>query len=194
MSGDGLAARFAPAWGGAADRPGQAPPLPVRRAAGGIMQPGSRDLDAQDLAGVGDHEIADPLGQRRSTRRRGMLGLPRLLQCAPLGIREADEDPMPAGMRQRRSAAARHGLFDITISGRRTSGLGGPSGARPGWPALVGERRQVREGRMPAVRVIPALDKVEDGEPSRDLGREASPVEEFALQGGEEALTERALS
>ena len=81
------------------DRPGEAPPLPVRRAAGGMTQPGSSDLDSEDLAGMGDHEIADPLGQGGSPRRRGMLGLPRLLQRAPLGVGEADEDPVPAGMR-----------------------------------------------------------------------------------------------
>jgi hypothetical protein len=146
MDVDGLAPRFASARGGAADRAGEAPPLPVRHAAGGMTQPGSRDFDAEDLAGMGDHEIADPLGQGWSTYRRGMLALARLLQRAPLGVGEADEDPVPAGMRQGRSPVAHHGLSDITISGGRTSTLGEPSGARWGRSTLVGERRQVREG------------------------------------------------
>ena len=140
MSGDRLAPRFTSARSGAADRSGEAPPLPVRRAAGGMTQPGSSDLDAEDLSGMGDHEIADPLGQWRSTRRRGMLGLPRLLQSAPLGIGEADEDPVPARIRQRRPAAARHGFSDITISGGRTSGLDGARCVRAGAPLLVRER------------------------------------------------------
>jgi hypothetical protein len=81
-----LAVRFAPARGGAADRPGEAPPLPVRRAARGMAQPGSSDLDAEDLPGMGDDEIADPLGQRGSTLRYGVLGLKRLVQRAPLDV------------------------------------------------------------------------------------------------------------
>jgi hypothetical protein len=99
-----LAPRCAAARSGTADRSGEAPPFPVRRAAGSMTQSGASDLDTQDLGGMGDHEIADPLGQGRSTRRDGMLGLPRLLQRAPLGIGEANEDPLPAGMRQRRPA------------------------------------------------------------------------------------------
>jgi hypothetical protein len=139
MSSEGLAPRCASARSGAADRPSEAPPFPVRRAAGGITQPGSRDLDAQDLAGVGDHEIADPLGQRRSTRGRRMLGLPGLLQGPPLGIREADEDSVPTGIRQRRPATARHGVSDITISGGRTSGLDRGCRALHGRPLLIGK-------------------------------------------------------
>jgi hypothetical protein len=146
MLGDRLASGVASARSGAANRPGKAPSLPVRRAAGSMTQPGSSDLDPQDLAGMGDHEIADPLGQRRSTRRRGMLSLSRLLQRTPLDIGEADEDPVPAGMRQRRPAAAHHGLSDITISSRDTRNLRKPGGARQARPALVGERGQVREG------------------------------------------------
>jgi len=36
-----------------------------------MAQPGSSDLDAEDLPGMGDDEIADPLGQRGSTLRYG---------------------------------------------------------------------------------------------------------------------------
>ncbi len=44
---------------------------------------------------------------------------------------------------------------------------------------------------MPLVRVVPALDEVEDGHPGLGLGREAAAVEQLAFEGGEEALTER---
>ena len=43
---------------------------------------------------------------------------------------------------------------------------------------------------MATMRVVPPLDELEDGEASLDLSREASAVEEFALEGGEEALAE----
>ncbi len=84
MSGDRLAARFAAPRRGAADSPGQAPALPVRRAAGSMAQAGSSDLDAEDLSGMGDDEIADPLRQRGATPRYGVLGLKRLVERAPL--------------------------------------------------------------------------------------------------------------
>jgi hypothetical protein len=34
-----------------------------------MARPGSSDLDSEDLPGMGDDEIADPLGQRRPTLR-----------------------------------------------------------------------------------------------------------------------------
>ena len=43
---------------------------------------------------------------------------------------------------------------------------------------------------MPPVRVVPALDEVEDGHPGLGLGGEAAPVQQLALEGGEETLTE----
>jgi hypothetical protein len=43
---------------------------------------------------------------------------------------------------------------------------------------------------MATVRVVPPFDGLEDGEAGLDLGREAPPVEELALEGGEEALAE----
>jgi hypothetical protein len=42
-----------------------------------------------------------------------------------------------------------------------------------------------------AARVVPALDEFEDGQAGLDPGLEAAAVEEFALEGGEEALAER---
>jgi hypothetical protein len=84
--GDRLAAGFAPAGRGAADGPGEAPSLPVRRAARGMAEPRSSDLDAEDLPGVGDDQIADPLGQRGATLRHGELHLQRLVEGAPLDV------------------------------------------------------------------------------------------------------------
>lgn len=39
---------------------------------------------------------------------------------------------------------------------------------------------------VPAVRVVPALDVAEDGQPALGLSPEPAPVEQFALEGGEE--------
>ena len=43
---------------------------------------------------------------------------------------------------------------------------------------------------MPPMRVVPALDEVDDGHAGLGLGGEAAAVQELALEGGEEALTE----
>src|SRR5262249_57286702 len=60
------------------------------------------------------------------------------------------------------------------------------------WPVLdlIAQRRFVVERGVPAVWVVPPLDKVEDGDPRLGRGGEASAVQELALQGGEEALAE----
>jgi len=42
---------------------------------------------------------------------------------------------------------------------------------------------------MPSVGVVPALDEVEDGHPGLGLGGKSVPVQQLALEGGEEALT-----
>src|SRR5262245_24325383 len=60
-------------------------------------------------------------------------------------------------------------------------------------PPLVVDRREVREGGMATVRVVPALDEVEDGETSLDLILEAGSIEEFAFECGEEAVAHRVL-
>ncbi len=46
---------------------------------------------------------------------------------------------------------------------------------------------------MSPVRVIPPLDEVEDGHPGLGLDREATAVQQLALEGGEEALTKGAV-
>ena len=44
---------------------------------------------------------------------------------------------------------------------------------------------------MAAPRIVPAFDEIEDGEPRLDLRAEPVPIEEFALERREEALTQR---
>ena len=65
--------RFAPARGGATDGLGEAPALPVRGAAGRRPQSGAGDIDLEDLAGMRDDEIADPLGEGGTAPGHGMV-------------------------------------------------------------------------------------------------------------------------
>jgi hypothetical protein len=44
---------------------------------------------------------------------------------------------------------------------------------------------------MPPVRIVPALDEVEDRHARFDLGAEAHSLQKFTLEGGEEGLGER---
>src|SRR5712692_7043169 len=133
-----FAARFASPRSRPADSLGEAPSLPVRGAARGRTERRARDLDAEDFAGVSDDEVAHPLGQRWAPPRHRVVDAPRLLERAPLGVREAHEDPLLAGMRARRPATGCHGLSDITISGIRTSDLGPARRAQRGHlPPLV---------------------------------------------------------
>ena len=44
---------------------------------------------------------------------------------------------------------------------------------------------------MPTVRIIPALDKAENGQAGLGLGREAPPGQEFALERREETFGHR---
>src|SRR5947209_422880 len=63
--------------------------------------------------------------------------------------------------------------------------------SRHGWvPLFIAHRRLVVQAGMPTVRVVPALDEVEDGHPRLGLAREATAVQQLALERGEEALTE----
>ena len=45
-----------------------------------------------------------------------------------------------------------------------------------GMPLFIADRRQIVQTGMPPVRVVPALDEIEDGHPGLGLGREAAPV------------------
>jgi hypothetical protein len=78
------AARFAPAGRSSTDGLSETPAFPVRRAAGCRAQRGSSDFDAEDLAGVGDHEVTDPRRQAGPAPRGGMLRLQRVLKRPPL--------------------------------------------------------------------------------------------------------------
>ena len=44
---------------------------------------------------------------------------------------------------------------------------------------------------MAPFRIVPALDELEDGHAGLRLGLELPPIEQLALQGGEEALAHR---
>jgi hypothetical protein len=55
---------------------------------------------------------------------------------------------------------------------------------------LVTEERLVAEGRMTPVRIVPALDEVEEGPAGLGRGPKALSVEQFAFQGREEALAQ----
>ncbi len=68
-----------------------------------------------------DDQIANPLRQRRPTRRHGVVHGPRLLERAPLGLRKAHEGPLRARMRERWPATGRHRISDIMISHIHTS-------------------------------------------------------------------------
>ena len=187
---DGLAARFASPWRSAADGLGEAPPLPVRGAPRGRTQRRTRDLDAEDLTGVSDDEVANSLGQRRAPAHHRVVDVPRLLKRAPLRVREAHEDPLLTRMGERRPATGCHGLSDITISGIRTSGLGTTRRAREGRVALVVAGRQVCQCRVAPARIVPALEEVEHGAAGGGRRREPLPVQQLALEGREEASFE----
>ncbi len=111
-----LAARPAPPRSRAANGLGEAPPFPVRSATRRRAQRRARDLDAEDFAGVSDHEVANPFGQGRATPQHGVVDIQRLLERAPFGVREAHEDSLLAGMRDRRPPPGCHVISDITIS------------------------------------------------------------------------------
>src|SRR5579875_2823609 len=53
---------------------------------------------------------------------------------------------------------------------------------------LVIDRRPIVERGMAAVGVVPSLDEIKDRAARLGLGLEAPPAEQFAFQGGEEAL------
>jgi hypothetical protein len=63
-----------------------------------------------------------------------------------------------------------------------------PASLKSNTVAFVVDRREIVEGRMAAMRVVPALDEVEDRHTRLDLGLEAAPVEQLAFERGEEAL------
>src|ERR1700694_1518915 len=53
---------------------------------------------------------------------------------------------------------------------------------------LVVDRRQIDEGGVAAMRVIPPLDELEDGHAGLGLGFEAAAVEQLAFEHGEKTL------
>ncbi len=87
---------------------GEAPPLPVRGAAGQSTQSGACDLDLKDLAGVSDDEITDPFRNRGSAPGDDMVSAECFLNRSPLGFREADEDTVSTRMGGLRPSTFRH--------------------------------------------------------------------------------------
>ncbi len=44
---------------------------------------------------------------------------------------------------------------------------------------------------MASVRVVPAFDEIEDGDPGLSLVAESTPIEQFAFERGKETFAER---
>jgi len=70
---------------------------------------------------MGDHEVSDPLGERRTAARDHVVTTQRLLERTPLSVGEANEDSVLTGMRCLRSPTLRHRFSDITISENRSA-------------------------------------------------------------------------
>lgn len=58
-------------------------------------------------------------------------------------------------------------------------------------PPFVLNWGAIAQGRMLPLRMIPALDKLEDRQTRLGLTAEALPVERFTFEGGKKALAER---
>jgi hypothetical protein len=110
---------FAFAHGSSANSSGKTPAFPVWSAIGRTAQRRSADIDTQDLAGMRDDQIADPLRDSGAACGHGMLHRQRLVQRTPLGVREAHEGSVAPWMREPRASDLPHPIFDITISGRQ---------------------------------------------------------------------------
>lgn len=110
---------FAFASSSSANGASEAPSFPVRSAVGRATQRRSGDVDTEDLAGMSDNQVTDPLGESRAACGHGVLDAQCLVQSTPLGVREAHEGSVTPGMRQRRSSDLPHAIFDITISARQ---------------------------------------------------------------------------
>lgn len=95
---------FASAGRCTADGLRQAPAFPIGRAARLGAEARAGDIDGEDLGGVRDDEIADPLSQRGSAARHGVFGGERPLDRAPLGVREADKDTVASRVSNRGSS------------------------------------------------------------------------------------------
>ena len=65
---------------------------------------------------MGDHEVSDPLRERRPAARDHVVTTQRLLDGAPLGVGEPNEDSVLTRVRCLGSSALRHRFSDITIS------------------------------------------------------------------------------
>src|SRR5262245_57704594 len=64
---------------------------------GGMAQPGSGDLDPQDLTDIGDDEIGDPLSQRRYVSPRDARSAAPAAAPPPSGSEKRTKTPCPRG-------------------------------------------------------------------------------------------------
>ncbi len=58
---------------------------------------------------------------------------------------------------------------------------------------FVVDGRLIAERGMTAMRIVPALDEIEDRQPRLDLGLEAAALEQLAFQGGEKTFAHRVI-
>ncbi len=112
------------ALGGATDRLGDPPALPVRDAARLVPQCRTRHVDAEHLAGVGHEEVPGPLGERRSSRSDRVLRLDGAVEGPELRLGEADEEARPPWKRRRGPSQSRH-AFWISQSREQLTAPGG---------------------------------------------------------------------
>lgn len=104
------------ALGGTADRLGDPPALPIRDAAFEVANAAARDGHLEDLGGVGHGQVAEPLGERGTTRAHGELGLERAAKRTPFGVREPNERALTARVGHGRASEVGH---DFQISESR---------------------------------------------------------------------------
>ena len=55
---------------------------------------------------------------------------------------------------------------------------------------FVADGRSIPEGGVPPGGIVEAFDEAEAGHARLDLGGEAAPLEQFAFEGGKEALAQ----
>lgn len=89
----------------------ESPAFPVRHATGTGTQRGPCNLDTEQLTGMSNDEIADPIGKCRPSIRDGLVASQRLLQSSPFRVGEAHEHSVSARIRNRRPPELRHMTF-----------------------------------------------------------------------------------
>src|SRR5438093_8783266 len=104
----GSSPSFSAAGSGPAYGTGQPPPLPVRRPAGRCAESRTRDVDLEDLAGMSDDEIADPLRDSGPAAGDWFLACERLSDRSPFRVGEPDVRSVTPRVGDRRSSELGH--------------------------------------------------------------------------------------